>query len=68
MNYFTIFGRNIATIFYLQWKIENISDMFLQYFLLCGFHYKSKPNYTEKQIPFKSSLEKNSSNLKQNFI
>ena len=36
MEYFAIFDKNIATIFQLQFKIENISDMFLQYSVLCG--------------------------------
>ena len=36
MKYFAIFDKNIATIFQLQWKISNISDMFLQYSVLCG--------------------------------
>ena len=30
VKYFAIFNKNIATIFQLQWKIGNISDMFLQ--------------------------------------
>ena len=36
MKYFAIFDKNIATIFQLQWKIGNISDMFLRYSVLCG--------------------------------
>ena len=36
MKYFGIFDKNVATIFILQWKIGNISNMFLQYWLLCG--------------------------------
>ena len=36
MKYFAIFEINIERIFQLQWKIENISDMFLQYSVLCG--------------------------------
>ena len=28
----------------MQWKIENISDMFLQYSVLCGFSYWSVIN------------------------
>ena len=36
MKYFGIIDKNIAAIFQLQWKIGNISDMFLQYHLLCG--------------------------------
>ena len=36
MKYFAIFDKNIATVFQLQWKIGNISDMFLQYSVLCG--------------------------------
>ena len=30
-----IIDKNDAAIFQLQWKIENISDMFLQYSVLC---------------------------------
>ena len=36
MKYFAIFDKNVETIFQLQWKIENIYDMFLQYYELCG--------------------------------
>ena len=28
MKYFAIFDKNVETIFQLQWKIGNISDMF----------------------------------------
>ena len=37
MKYFAIFDENVATIFQLQWNIENIPDMFLQYSVLCGY-------------------------------
>ena len=37
MKYFVINDKNVAAIFKLQWKIGNISDMFLQYFVLCGY-------------------------------
>ena len=37
MKYFGIIDNNFAAIFQLQWKIENISDMFLQYSVLCGY-------------------------------
>ena len=40
MIYFAIFAKNIATIFQLQLKIGNISDMFLQYSVLCGYLVK----------------------------
>ena len=30
MKYFGIIDKNVASIFQLQWKIGNISDMFLQ--------------------------------------
>ena len=36
MKYFAVFDKNIVTIFQLQWNIVNISDMFLQYSVLCG--------------------------------
>ena len=36
MKYFAIFDKNFATIFQLQWNMKNISDIFLQYFVLCG--------------------------------
>ena len=36
MKYFAIFEKNVERIFQLQWKIGNISDMFLQYSVLCG--------------------------------
>ena len=36
MKYFAIFDKNVATIFQSQWNIENIPDIFLQYFVLCG--------------------------------
>ena len=38
MTYFGIIDKNVAAIFQLQCKIGNISDMFLHYFVLCGFH------------------------------
>ena len=34
VEYFAIFENNIATIFQLQWKIGNMSDMFLEYSVL----------------------------------
>ena len=37
VKYFAIFDKNIATIFQLQWKIGNISDMILQYSVLYGY-------------------------------
>ena len=37
MKYFGIIDENVAAIFQLQWKIGNISDMFLQYSVLCGW-------------------------------
>ena len=40
MKYFSKFDRNVVTILHLQWKIGNISDMFLQYSVLCGLVYK----------------------------
>ena len=36
MKYFAIFDKNVSTIFQLQWNIENIPDIFLQYSVLCG--------------------------------
>ena len=36
MKYFGIIDKNVAAIFQLHWKIGNISDMFLQYSVLCG--------------------------------
>ena len=39
MKYFGIIDENVAAIFQLQWKIGNISDIFLQYSVLCGFRY-----------------------------
>ena len=39
VKYFAIFDKNIATIFQLQWKIGNISNMFLQYSVLCGQYH-----------------------------
>ena len=35
MKYFAIFEKNVKRIFQLQWKIGNISDIFLQYSVLC---------------------------------
>ena len=42
MNYFAIFDKNVKTMFQLQWKIGNISDMFLQYSVLCGEQSSSR--------------------------
>ena len=36
MKYFAIIDKNVAALFQLQWKIGNISDMFLQHSMLCG--------------------------------
>ena len=36
MKYFVMIDKNVAAIFQLQWKIVNISDMFLQHSVLCG--------------------------------
>ena len=36
MKYLAILEKNVATIFQLQWNIGNISDIFLQYSVLCG--------------------------------
>ena len=41
MKYFVIFDKNIAKTFQLQWKIGNVSDMFLQYSVLFGTIYPS---------------------------
>ena len=37
MKYFKIFDENFATIFQLRRNIGNISEMFLQYSVLCGW-------------------------------
>ena len=47
MKYFGIIDKNVAAIFQLQWKIGNISDMFLQYSVLCGYLIVSYPHSTE---------------------
>ena len=36
MKYFAIFDKNVATTFRLQRHIDNFSDMFLEYSVLCG--------------------------------
>ena len=41
MKYFGIIDKKVAAIFQLQWKIVNISDMFLQYSMLCGYIIKT---------------------------
>ena len=38
MKYFGIIDKNVVAIFQLQWKIGNISEMFLQYSVLRGFY------------------------------
>ena len=40
MKYFGIIDKNVATIFQLEWKIGNISDMFLQYSVLYGKRFQ----------------------------
>ena len=40
MKYFEIIDKKVAVIFQLQWKIGNISDMFPQYSMLCGYIIK----------------------------
>ena len=47
MKYLTIFYKNVETIFQLQWKIGNISDMFLQYSVLCGRIQNLRPRKPE---------------------
>ena len=42
MKYFATFEKNVERIFQLQWKIKNISDMFLQYSVLCGLYKNVK--------------------------
>ena len=42
MKYFSIFDKNVAKIFHLQWKIGNIPDMFLQHSVLCGICIRGK--------------------------
>ena len=37
MKYFAIFDKSVATIFQLQWNIENIPVTFLQYSVICGY-------------------------------
>ena len=41
MKYFGIIDKNVAAIFQLQWKIGNISDMFLEYCVLRGIEIKT---------------------------
>ena len=43
MKYFAVFDGNVATIFHLQWKIVNISDMLFQYSVLCGYSFQITP-------------------------
>ena len=51
MKYVGIIDKNSAAIFQLQWKIGNISDMFLQYSVLCGRTCrKKKINYKNKKV------------------
>ena len=45
MKYFGIIDKNVAAIFQLQWTIGNISDVFLQYSVLCGWTYKDINNF-----------------------
>ena len=49
MKYFGIIDKNFAAIFQLQWKIGNISDMFLQYSVLWELltHIVRMPKYLE---------------------
>ena len=41
MKYFGIIDTNVAAIFQSQWKIGNISHMFLQYSVLYGYLHSS---------------------------
>ena len=43
MKYFGIIAKNVAAVFQLQWKIGNICDMFLQYYVLCGYFTQKTP-------------------------
>ena len=47
MKYFGIIDKNVAAIFQLQWKIGNISDMFLQYYVLCGMYWSQGENFLQ---------------------
>ena len=49
MKYFGIIDKNVAAIFQLQWKIGNVSDMFLQYSVLCGYFIMN--NIRKKKTP-----------------
>ena len=51
MKYFEIIDKNVAVLFQLQWKTENISDIFLQYSVLCGYYL------IFKNLKFKSEFE-----------
>ena len=54
MKYFGIIDKNVAAIFQLQWKIGNISDMFLQYSVLCGY---SQAIYSALNLTGKLTLD-----------
>ena len=60
MKYFGIIDKNVAAIFQLQWKIENISDMFLkvEYFksILCKFQTNRIIIYGDKWLWMEPSL------------
>ena len=51
MEYFAIFDKHFSTTFQLQWNIENIPAIFLQYSLLCGVFYTgARKRVSQKKI------------------
>ena len=55
MKNFAIFDKNIATIFQLQWNIENIPDIFLQYSVLRGYILNIVIKYLNEFISYHDS-------------
>ena len=52
MKYFGIIDKNVAAIFQLQWKIVNISDMFLQYSVLCGIWFDRTLKFIDVRVEY----------------
>ena len=66
MKYFGIIDKNLAAKFQLQCKIRNISDMFLQYSVLCGvLQIISYKNFKARALGHLESVNTFCDNLKQ---
>ena len=65
MKYFGLIVKNVAAIFQLQWKIEKIPDMFLQYSVLCGL-LRLPGKLSQVTFPYKVVINNHSITIEWN--